>query len=227
MGGKISIERAILVGMVWVNGTALLGFGLPLAGLGAIGALMETRADDGWIVLGALILAFVLALLCSWLAWSSQITRWRLWAYRRVDDIQALKTAAVTASLIWPEGHFLEKTEFRSPDQAAELQRLERAASAGGAMKRPERRPTRLGTAGKALFFGLVLTPISVLAPMGLLSFLGIDLSGSWIFLTILAAFPLVVAGLIYGRARRDGVSADEGFRRMLPRALRAEPGDR
>lgn len=227
MGDKISTGRAILVGMAWVNGAALLGFTLPLASFGAIGARMETRAGDGWIVLAALLVALALALLCSWLGWSSQVTRWRLWAYRRVDDVQALKAAAVSASLIWPEGHFFEKTEFRSPDQAAELQRLERTSIARGATRPPERRPTRLGTAGKALFFGIVLTPISVLAPMGLLSFVGIDVSGSWIFLTILAAFPFVVAGLIYARARRDGVSADEALRRMVPQALRAEPGDR
>lgn len=217
----MSTGRAILIGILWVNGAVLLGFVVPLAAVFGGLSLWTSGPTSVWLGLVAPLAALGLSFVCGWLMWSSQITRWRLWAYRRVDDVDALKTAAVTASLIWPDGHVFERTEFRTRDQREELARLERAAASRPSA--PEKRPTRFGTAGKALVFGVILTPVCVLAPAGLLQMMGVTVVNSPIFLSLLVIFPLGLAGLIYRRARRDGVSADEGFRRVMPKWLRAK----
>lgn len=115
---------AVLIGQLWVNGSAALGFGTGFACIGllyAIGRYAPVADALGlWLIMMVLLISFV----CSWLAWSWQITRWRLWAYARVADVAELKRLA-TGSLTWPDGHPFERTEFRSRDQAAELARLE------------------------------------------------------------------------------------------------------
>ena len=71
----------------------------------------------------------LISFLGSWLVWSIQIPRWRLWAYRRVTDITELKRAAVEAQLIWSEDSGLNKTEIMSRSLRDELRRLEDASS--------------------------------------------------------------------------------------------------
>lgn len=224
----MTVRRAILVGVIWVNGTVLIGMTIPWLAIGLVGwlgVLDRLSGEAGLVVVIGLLVA---ALPSAWIGWSVQVPRWRLWAYRRVADIEALKSAAVSASLIWPEGHFFERTEFRSRDQVAEMSRLEAASKnrkASGTLP-PEPSPlTRAGTAGKSLIFGLIFMPISILAPAGVLSFIGIDVTDSPIFLGLVVLFPIILAGVIYRRARRDQVSADEAFRRILPRGIRREDG--
>lgn len=224
----MSVGRAILVGMIWVNGAALFGFLVPLLVVG-IGGIMIADPSSALANLGPLVAGLILGFVCSRVAWSSQITRWRLWAYPRVADIDALKSEAVASSLIWPEGHFFERTELRSRDQAAELARLEafsEALKATGAPLPEPTPPTHLGTMGKAFVFGLILLPISVLAPAGALSFIGIEVTDSPIFLGLVVLFPIVLAVAIYRRARRDKVSADEALGSLLPRGIRREDGE-
>jgi len=85
----------------------------------------------------------------SWLVWSVQVPRWRLWAYRRVGDIQLLKRAAAASQLIWREGSIFERTEIMSRSVRGELKRLEEeqgrtraAAPANADAARPEERIT-------------------------------------------------------------------------------------
>lgn len=225
----LSVGRAITVGLVWVNGSAMSGFALPVI----VAALVSSKVDldhiSGLAALTGIAVVFALSFLVSWFAWSIQCPRWRVWAYRRVDDIGALKSSAVSAGLIWPEGHFFQRTELRTAAQSAELIRLEDA----GVMRKltatdnaaPHQNPTPFRTAVKALVFGLICTPLCMLAPAGLLSWMGIDVTSSPIYWSLVVAFPLVLTAIIYRRARRDGVTADEGFRRSLPRGIRRDDG--
>ena len=71
------------------------------------------------------LLVFVGGLAASWLIWSIQVPRWRLWAYRQVDDLDELKREAVTRQIIWPEGSLFEKTEIVSQKVRKEILRLE------------------------------------------------------------------------------------------------------
>jgi len=65
----------------------------------------------------------------AWLLWSWLVVRWRLWAYRRVKDLDELKRLAVEAQVIWPEGHPFQRTELRSGAIREELARLEARAA--------------------------------------------------------------------------------------------------
>jgi hypothetical protein len=69
--------------------------------------------------------AFALSFVGSWLVWSVQIPRWRLWAYQRVEDIELLKELAVERQYIWPEGSFFQKTELMSQSVRNQLRTLE------------------------------------------------------------------------------------------------------
>lgn len=118
----------IFVGLVWVYGPAFAGFGTTLA-LAVLGAPLLPDNLPDWVILSGIGLSLVAAVAVMWAIWSWQIVNWRLWAYRRADNLDALKSAAISAGLIWPDGHFFERTEFRSKAQSEELERL--AAKAG------------------------------------------------------------------------------------------------
>ncbi|MFC5372827.1 hypothetical protein ACFPIF_09705 [Brevundimonas faecalis] len=124
---KITPRRAAWIGLAWVNGSVLAAYGAAFTLLGWAFTTQESVIDrlGPWSLL-----LIVLALIAPWAIWSLQVTRWRLWAYRRVADLEALKIAAVSLSVIWPSGHLLEKTEFRTRSQALELERLDRASRA-------------------------------------------------------------------------------------------------
>lgn len=68
---------------------------------------------------------FIGGFVAGWLVWSIQIPRWRLWAYRLVDDIGELKRQAIDKQIIWPDGSFFEKTEISSLRLREEIRRLE------------------------------------------------------------------------------------------------------
>jgi hypothetical protein len=67
----------------------------------------------------------------SWLVWSVQVPRWRLWAYRRVKDIEQLKELAIERQYIWPDGSIFEKTEIMSRKVRDELRKLEEVSKRG------------------------------------------------------------------------------------------------
>lgn len=73
---------------------------------------------------------FLVAFVGGWLAWSIQVPRWRLWAYRQVEDIARLDRLAVEHQLIWPAGSMFEKTELMSSAVRAELKKLREISEA-------------------------------------------------------------------------------------------------
>jgi hypothetical protein len=75
-------------------------------------------------------IAFFGGFFLGWLAWSILVPRWRLWAYERVQDISELKNYAVDAKIIWPEGHFFERTEIAPAKLRIRLRELELASKA-------------------------------------------------------------------------------------------------
>lgn len=101
----------------------LMFLGLPAFGYGA--ALLLAFSPETAIAIAAI--AFLVSWPLAWLTWSLLVPRWRIWAYERVENLDELKACAVAVSLIWREGHFLERTEIRSPDQQRRIRELERA----------------------------------------------------------------------------------------------------
>lgn len=117
----MTAQEAVSHGLRTVNNvTALVLLGLPA--MGGLLAYSLGAANPFWAVGGL----FPLSVILAWLAWSILITRWRVWAYERVDDLGELKGLAFEANLIWPDGHFLERTEIRTPTQRQRLLELER-----------------------------------------------------------------------------------------------------
>jgi Zn-dependent protease with chaperone function len=74
--------------------------------LGAVGAL-PTVGYEGLPWFAGF---FTLGIVGGWLSWAILVPRWRLWAYGQVEDIEELKRRAVADKVIWPTGHFLERT---------------------------------------------------------------------------------------------------------------------
>jgi hypothetical protein len=101
----IAPSRAILVGLLIVNGPVLLLLFAP-----TLTILMIARQPPGLHLLLSLGVGFIAA----WTWWSFSVPRWRIWAYERVTDIVKLKSLAVAAGLTWPEGSIFERTEFKS-----------------------------------------------------------------------------------------------------------------
>ncbi|GAB3246259.1 hypothetical protein [Chitinimonas naiadis] len=58
--------------------------------------------------IGALLVGFVLA----WLWWSIAVSKWRRWAVRRGMTADEAQYYGEQASMLWPRGHFLERTEW-------------------------------------------------------------------------------------------------------------------
>jgi hypothetical protein len=97
------VETAIRIGILWVNFPILpIMFG-PLA-LAQYGF----AAKSGWVSGATLAFGFVAA----WVWWSVNVSMWRRWAVRRGVDAWTLQQRAVEATLVWPQGHFLERTEL-------------------------------------------------------------------------------------------------------------------
>ncbi len=116
----VSIGKAIRRGLVWVYGPFFpLMLGLPfLLVMGfferAKYVAMPEEAD-----IFVYLIAGIAGITAPWLWWSYSVPKWRLWAYERVENIPALISEAVAVGLIWPPGHFFEKTEIKSKDHAA------------------------------------------------------------------------------------------------------------
>jgi hypothetical protein len=75
---------------------------------------------------GAFWVGFPAGFVAAWSWWSFMAPRWRLWAYERVASTGKLQEDAVAAGLLWRQGHFFERTEFRSAAQRRRQEELER-----------------------------------------------------------------------------------------------------
>lgn len=127
IGVSMTPAQAATRGHLLVNGCVVLMFlGLPACGYGA--ALLLQFSPESAIAIAAL--AFLFSWPFAWLTWSLLVPRWRIWAYERVENLDELKACAVAVSLIWREGHFLERTEIRSPHQQRRIRELEQAWAA-------------------------------------------------------------------------------------------------
>jgi len=120
---EISIDRAIMVGTIWINGPVFsLLFG-PAMLVFLLGAPHRGEVPKAVLIGGGV--AFVLGIIAAWAWWSYMVPRWRVWAWSRVSDLGELRIRAVRAGLIWPQGHFFERTEFRSKALQNEIVELE------------------------------------------------------------------------------------------------------
>lgn len=55
---------------------------------------------------------FVVAFVTTWIYWSVNVTRWKVWAFNTVRNVHELKERAIEMKLIWPDGSIWNKTEI-------------------------------------------------------------------------------------------------------------------
>jgi type VI protein secretion system component VasK len=117
-------ERAVNRGLLLTQGPGIVLMFGPWLAVWWLGA--HAPPGEGHYGLVALVLILIIAgVVLPWLAWSIIVPHWRRWAYGQANDIQLLKRVAVERKLIWPEGHFLERTEIMSKQMREDLRALE------------------------------------------------------------------------------------------------------
>lgn len=67
-----------------------------------------------------------LGILVCWLNWSLFIVDWKIWAYENVRNVHEFKRKAIEQKLLWEDGSWFEKTEFKSYNQKQKLRQLEK-----------------------------------------------------------------------------------------------------
>lgn len=120
MALKLATRMISLPSMVMLSPFLVLSFIVLRSG--------GEEANGGQEAIGALVV-LCLGFVVSWLVWSIQTPKWRLRAYRMVNDIDLLKSSAVSRGILWPEGHFFERTEISSQELKNEILRIENEKS--------------------------------------------------------------------------------------------------
>lgn len=114
---KVSVNKALLIGKLFLIIFPLIGIISPI--LSAIFLADNELIPDWGIGLG-IITGFIF----SWFIWAVLITKWKIWAYSRVANINELKRKAIEEKLIWPDGSWFNKTEISTANQKRKLQKL-------------------------------------------------------------------------------------------------------
>lgn len=107
MNETVTVDQAISKGHRMVNYPAFI---IIFAILGVCSYLGIQKILPFWIFPVGLLLAYGSA----WLSWSIIITKWRLWAFENVRNVNELKNRAIQEKLIGADNSFFEKTEIRS-----------------------------------------------------------------------------------------------------------------
>lgn len=71
------------------------------------------------------LIRLLIAVLTMWLTRTTMISGWKRWAYTNVDDVAELKKKALEQKILYPEDHFLTKTEFQTSAYKQKLAQLE------------------------------------------------------------------------------------------------------
>ena len=67
---------------------------------------------------------FLLGIILGWIVWSYQVPKWKIWAYKRVKDINDLKRQAVESKIIWKDSSLFTKTEIWPQSRKEELNKI-------------------------------------------------------------------------------------------------------
>jgi membrane protein YdbS with pleckstrin-like domain len=72
------------------------------------------------------IVIILLGIALAWLWWCIAVVKWKLWAYKSVENIAELKQKAVKSGLIWPAGHLMEHSEIWRKKDRDKMRELEK-----------------------------------------------------------------------------------------------------
>lgn len=119
MRGNVSVQEALKKGrftLVYLPMLILLG------SIGVTIYLVHSALVFGWTMPVLIIMGFI----SSWLVWSINVNKWKVWAFENVRNVHELKRKAIEEKLIWPDGSWFEKTEFKNNEQKQKLKYLEK-----------------------------------------------------------------------------------------------------
>jgi len=103
MTEKISIDSALKKAQNMITIPSMVAmFGIII--------LSYLLGNNGVIPKGFVPLGFLLGIILGWIVWSYQVPKWKIWAYKRVEDINELKRQAVESKIIWKDNSLLTKT---------------------------------------------------------------------------------------------------------------------
>lgn len=98
-------SHSIWIGVFWVNAPILP---ILLAPLFIQNELLSNT--DVFVSVLCLFSGFFGA----WLWWSINVSLWRSWSARKGVDPNELQNEGQSSSILWPRGHFFERTEFNN-----------------------------------------------------------------------------------------------------------------
>jgi hypothetical protein len=96
-------KKAIWLGILWIQVPILPIF---------IGPFLIQKEiffnENSFISIFCLVFGF----LGAWLWWSVNVSLWRRWAARTGVNAEELQFEGQSSSILWPRGHFFERTEY-------------------------------------------------------------------------------------------------------------------
>jgi hypothetical protein len=110
------LYKYIIAGHLMINVPAfIISLGLPI--------LVFNLIENLLLRIILILFSFVVGVAISWLLWSVLITKWRLWAFNRVDEDYwvRLKELAIENRLIWEDGNDFGQTEIRNAKDDSEI----------------------------------------------------------------------------------------------------------
>lgn len=107
MREQLTVDKAIRRGHLIVNVPVFI---IMFGTMGVLFFLAANKSIPFWI--GPL--SFIIGPVIAWFYWSYRITKWRIWAFDNVRNVHELKKKAIEQGLIWKEGDWFNKTEFKT-----------------------------------------------------------------------------------------------------------------
>ncbi len=96
-------RKAIWIGIAWIQ-VPLIPFMV-----GPLFVQQEIFSNENPVISGlCLLFGFVIA----WGWWSVNVSLWRRWAEQIGIDADELQYEGESSSILWPRGHFFERTEY-------------------------------------------------------------------------------------------------------------------
>lgn len=75
----------------------------------------------GWIPSQGMLIGIMIGILVSWLVWSIQVPKWKVWVFQNCANAEEVISKAADSKLIWRKGHIFARTEIWTSEQKKQL----------------------------------------------------------------------------------------------------------
>lgn len=116
---EVSIRKALFIGYLLLG---VIPFSIILSGM-----VFSIWLEDKMILTNnQAVLSLLFSFALGWIFWSIFATKWKIWAYSKVKNVNRLKRKAIEDKLIWADGKWFAKTEIATKSQKLKLKELEK-----------------------------------------------------------------------------------------------------